>query len=88
VPSASSSSIVFEYTPELRYFQPSSGATKTTLPSSSLLATRTAIAAIAPLDTPANSPSSSSSFLVQTTASRLETKILRSSSERSMIGGM
>jgi hypothetical protein len=58
------------------------------LPSSRSAATRTAIEAIAPEETPANSPSSSSSFLVQTTASRFETKIFRSSSEMSMIGGM
>ena len=40
------------------------------------------------METPAKMPSSSSSLRVQTIASRLVTKILRSSSERSMIGGM
>src|ERR1035438_10012863 len=71
-----------------RYFQPSSATTNTTFPSSSSPAIRTAMLAIAPLDTPANRPSSSSSLRVQQIASRLVTKILRSSSERSMIGGM
>ena len=61
---------------------------KTTLPSSISLATRTAIEAIAPAETPVKSPSSSSSLRVQTTASAFETKIFRSSRERSMIGGM
>src|SRR3954463_10302012 len=74
--------------PEDRYFQPSSQTMKTTLPSSSSPAMRTAIEAIAPVETPAKMPSSSSSFLVHTTASWLVTKILRSSTERSMIGGM
>ena len=60
----------------------------TTLPSSSSPAMRTAMEAIAPLETPANTPSSSSSLRVQMIASRLVTKILRSSSEMSMIGGM
>ena len=49
---------------------------------------RTAIEAIAPEETPAKMPSSSSSLRVQTIASWLVTKIFRSSSERSMIGGM
>ena len=49
---------------------------------------RTAIEAIAPVETPAKMPSSSSSFFVHTIASWLVTKIFRSSSERSMIGGM
>src|SRR3954462_11673364 len=71
-----------------RYFQPSSQTMKTTLPSSISLAIRTAIDAIAPLETPAKMPSSSSSLRVHTTASWLVTKILRSSSDRSMIGGM
>src|SRR5271155_1178462 len=71
-----------------RYFQPSSATTNTTLPSSSSLAIRTAMLAIAPLETPANTPSSSSSRRVHRIASRLVTKILRSSSDRSMIGGM
>ena len=60
----------------------------TTLPSSISLAIRTAMEAIAPLETPANRPSSCSSLRVHTTASWLVTKIFRSSSERSMIGGM
>src|ERR1044072_765462 len=60
----------------------------TTLPSSSSPAIRTAIEAIAPDDTPAKIPSSSASRRVQTMASWLVTKIFRSSSERSMIGGM
>src|SRR3954466_3128647 len=60
----------------------------TTLPSSSSPAMRTAIEAMAPLDTPAKMPSSSSSRRVHTIASWLVTKILRSSTERSMIGGM
>src|SRR5207253_10004736 len=85
---SSSSSSGFEYTPELRYFQPSSGTTKTTLPSSMSWATRTAIDATAPAEPPVKRPSSARRRLVQTTASRLETKILRSSNERSRIGGM
>ena len=48
----------------------------------------TAMRAIAPDETPAKRPSSSSSLRVQMIASRLVTKIFRSSSERSMIGGM
>ena len=61
---------------------------KTTLPSSISFAMRTAIEAIAPDETPAKMPSSSSSLRVQTIASRLVTKIFRSSRQRSMIGGM
>src|ERR1700693_4875264 len=71
-----------------RYFQPSSATTKTTLPSSSSPAIRTAMLAMAPLETPAKRDSSSSSLRVQTIASWLVTKIFRSSSPRSMIGGM
>src|SRR3954466_12324405 len=74
--------------PDERYFQPSSQTTNTTLPSSSSPATRTAMEAIAPEETPAKMPSSSSSRRVQTIASRLVTKIFRSSRPRSMIGGM
>jgi hypothetical protein len=44
--------------------------------------------AIAPAETPAKIPSSSRSLRVQMIASRLETMILRSKSEMSMIGGM
>src|ERR1700694_4825138 len=71
-----------------RYFQPSSATTNTTLPSSSSPAMRTAMLAMAPLETPANTPSSSRSLRVQEIASLLVTKILRSSTLRSMIGGM
>ena len=46
--------------PEDRYFQPSSQTTNTTLPSSISRAMRTAMDAIAPLETPAKTPSSSS----------------------------
>ena len=74
--------------PEEKYLEPSSATRKTTFPSSSSFAIRTATRAIAPEETPANSPSSSSSLRVNTIASRLVTKILRSSSDRSMIGGM
>src|SRR3954454_5275761 len=74
--------------PDDRYFQPSSQTMNTTSPSSSSLAMRTAIEAIAPDETPAKMPSSSSSFRVHTIASWLVTKIFRSSSDRSMIGGM
>jgi hypothetical protein len=61
---------------------------KTMLPSSISFAMRTAIEAMAPEETPAKMPSSSSSLRVQTIASWFVTKILRSSSEMSMIGGM
>ena len=71
-----------------RYFQPSSATTNTTLPSSSSPAMRTAMLAMAPLETPAKRPSSSSSLRVHVIASLLVTKILRSSRARSMIGGM
>ena len=74
--------------PEERYFQPSSATTKTTLPSSSSEAILTATRAIAPEETPQNRPSSSRSLRVNTMASLFVTKILRSSSDRSMIGGM
>src|SRR4028119_20473 len=73
--------------PLLRYFQPSSQTMKTTLPSSISSATRTAILAIAPLETPAKMPSSSSSLRVQTIASSLVTQISPSSRARSLIGG-
>ena len=49
---------------------------------------RTATEAIAPDETPAKMPSSKNSLRVQMIPSRLETRILRSSSEMSMIGGM
>ena len=55
--------------PRERYFQPSSATMKTTLPSSSSPAIRTATRAIAPDETPAKSCSSSSSLRVQTIAS-------------------
>jgi len=71
-----------------RYFHPSSAITNTTFPSPSSSAIRTATEAIAPEDTPAKIPSSEKSFCVHTIASRFETRILRSSRERSMIGGM
>src|SRR6202035_2636565 len=71
-----------------RYFQPSSATTNTTLPSSSSPAIRTAMLAIAPLETPANNPSSSSSLRVHTIASVFVTKIFRSSIAKSMIGGI
>src|SRR3954447_11691762 len=86
--SSSSSSTGFVYRPEERYFQPSSATMKTTLPSSSSPAIRCATRAIAPDETPAKTPSSSSSLRVQTMASWLVTKIFRSSRLRSMIGGM
>src|SRR3954468_14739576 len=71
-----------------RYFQPSSQTMKTTLPSSSSPAMRTAIEAMAPDETPAKMPSSSRRRRVHTIASWLVTKILRSSRDKSMIGGM
>ena len=55
--------------PDERYFQPSSQTMKTTLPSSISFAIRTATRAIAPDETPAKMPSSSSSLRVQTIAS-------------------
>src|SRR3984893_3818258 len=74
--------------PDDRYFQPSSATMNTTLPSSSSFAMRIATRAMAPEETPTNSRSSSSSLRVHTIASLLVTNILRSSSDRSMIGGM
>src|SRR6266566_3463780 len=70
-----------------RYFQPASARIATITPSSSSAASLRATWTTAPAETPANTPSSSSSARTPATASAFETSSLRSSFETSRIGG-
>src|SRR5207302_4543660 len=70
-----------------RYFHPASARIATTTPSSSSPASLRATWATAPAETPAKTPSLSSSARTPATASAFETSSFRSSLETSRIGG-